>query len=79
MLENITLVNQGGGYDYDLDNQSWTSSQQISGDVPAAATPGTYKIRVVIDGQGRPLPSTRPYRWSRPSLHRKANLRNLSH
>jgi len=51
MLENITLVNQGGGDDYDLDNQSWTSSKQISGDVPAAATPGTYKIRVVIDGQ----------------------------
>ena len=38
-LDNITLVNQGAGSDYDLDNRTWASSSQISGDVPAAAVP----------------------------------------
>lgn len=50
-LENIQLINQGQGSDYDLSNQIWTSSQQVKGDVPGAAQPGTYRLRVTIDGQ----------------------------
>ena len=68
MLDSIALVNQGAGSDYNLDNLVWTSAQQVAGDVPASAVPGTYKLRVTIDGQSADSQQTFSFVSTGPSI-----------
>ena len=47
---------------------SWTSSTQVAGDVPSAAVPGTYKLRVTIDGQSATSQQTFSFVSTGPSI-----------
>jgi hypothetical protein len=67
-LDNIKLLNQGGGGDYNLTNQTWISGTQVRGDLPASAAYGTYRLQVTIDGQSCTSSETFAYYPSGPYI-----------
>ena len=67
-LDDIKLINQGQGSDYSLSNQTWVSSQEVRGDVPAAAVPGNYCLRVTVDGQSSDSRETFAFNSSGPAV-----------
>jgi len=67
-LDDIEMINQGQGSDYSLANQTWISSQEVRGDVPVAALPGTYRLRVTIDGQSADIQETFAFNSSGPTV-----------
>lgn len=67
-LDSIQLTNQGPGSDYTLTNKTWVISQEVKGDVPAEALPGTYIIRVTISGQSADSQGTFAFNDPGPSI-----------
>ena len=49
-LDRIELINQGYGVHYELPNETWISAQEVRADLHPEIQPGTYRVRVTIDG-----------------------------